>query len=932
MRLFSLRILTTLLALLALLPLLASTVDAATSTTTTSSSCTPLTIDDFDSAVQYSSTSQNDLAQWTSDDKTCTSVSVSNGVLNLTPKSGCYWYSGTGCVGVDKYSGVTFSITGPNGGGSTVMLEVQYFDSAALCAKGTGWKSVYHTVSGVSTTAKTFSVNFAEFQLGTGAVVSTIGFSGFSGTGAYKFGPMSFTCASSGTGTSAAALSSASVSRSATLVISTVHTSASTVPASSAGASARASSGSATASSAASTSPKPVSPDNTCGGTKGYVCPAGNYCSQYGWCGTTTDYSTNCQKEFSGAGVVCGTVTSAVAASSISASRTGSAVQSSATSVVHVTSSRAASSSSTTTSAAASGCPSALLIDDFSSDSRLTFLGYNSLTLASSDDGSMSSMSVSNNHVTLTPKSGGGSYFYTNFGCMDVRKWAGVQLTVSAAKGTTFVMELQTSSSCGNVANDYVNAEADSGKLGVIMDGKDHTIFIPWSMWTAGKANMDVSKTMSILFGSLSGPVTLGPIALYCGNGGTASATYSMPPASTHATPTSTGTITTATAKALVVDTFKNGAGSNDLGAWHGTDEGMSATYSSGKLVLSSSDVDLSFYTNFGPECYDLTSFAGGYLHVAYSLTAGATTDFSIGLQENNPSCSESVAPYPNTWDEVEASHYAVASSTANTYNAYIPLNHFDIVKTRSIGLQIGSFTDGKAVTFTRIELLPALPSSVKSIPAKIPTSPLIFSCTRPNSFAFAIDDGSPQYAQQVVDVVREAGIKVTFFTVGLPLDDASTNLTNVYKMMEAEGHQIALHSYTHPRMEALSDEGIEWELSNDIASVSRNLNLKTSQYFRPPFGTVGAKLRQHLASHNMKTIMWSVDVQDWIWAESDTPEKQLDAFQAAVDKGGNLVVMHYLYESTVDYLPKFIDMAKKTGKKLMRVDQCLGDPNAPPL
>jgi peptidoglycan/xylan/chitin deacetylase (PgdA/CDA1 family) len=77
---------------------------------------------------------------------------------------------------------------------------------------------------------------------------------------------------------------------------------------------------------------------------------------------------------------------------------------------------------------------------------------------------------------------------------------------------------------------------------------------------------------------------------------------------------------------------------------------------------------------------------------------------------------------------------------------------------------------------------------------------------------------------------------------------------------------------------------------------------------------------------------MWSVDVQDWLWAESPTPEKQLDAFKADLAKGGNLVVMHYLYESTVDLLPQFIALAKATGKRLMRVDQCLEDAAAPAL
>jgi len=182
--------------------------------------------------------------------------------------------------------------------------------------------------------------------------------------------------------------------------------------------------------------------------------------------------------------------------------------------------------------------------------------------------------------------------------------------------------------------------------------------------------------------------------------------------------------------------------------------------------------------------------------------------------------------------------------------------------------------------------------------------------------------------------MISAADIKVTFFTVGAPLLDPSTNLSSVYNGMLSAGHQVALHSFSHPPMEGLpSLAAIDWELNEDIAAVKKTLGI-SSTYFRPPFGTEGARVRQRLAATipGSKFIAWSVDVEDYLWALSTTPEKQLTAFKRDVDKGGNLVVMHYLYESTVAYLPQFIAIAKATGKQLMRVDQCLEDPNAPPL
>lgn len=107
-----------------------------------------------------------------------------------------------------------------------------------------------------------------------------------------------------------------------------------------------------------------------------------------------------------------------------------------------------------------------------------------------------------------------------------------------------------------------------------------------------------------------------------------------------------------------------------------------------------------------------------------------------------------------------------------------------------------------------------------------------------------------------------------------------------------------------------------------------------TAKYFRPPYGAEGGRMRQRLAAliPDPYLVNWSIDVEDWIWGQSATPEKQIEAFQRGIDRGGNLVAMHYLYPSTVNYLREFIRLAKATGKTLMRVDQCMEDPDAPPL
>ncbi|RDI87729.1 hypothetical protein Vi05172_g2238 [Venturia inaequalis] len=560
-------------------------------------------------------------------------------------------------------------------------------------------------------------------------------------------------------------------------------------------------------------------------------------------------------------------------------------------------------------------CPT-LLIEDFVSQSRLTFLFYNAMLQPTSDDGTLASVVVSNHRATLSPK--GSGYWYSQVGCMNLGNvYGGISLRIKAPAGASFSIELDSAGACGG--GSAKNVIRSTQQLGWTFDGTEKLYSIPFSKF----AGLDLTKFLTILLSGMNKAITLGPIAFYCGNTVSefVATTPAVPPG-----PTNTVAAPPGSAPGLLIDDFAN-QGANALGLYHGQDDpGMVLTYRSGSVVIQSGDPDFTYTSQLSPTCKDMTSYDGNYLHIAYS----GNTAFSVALQQHNSGCNEKIAPFPETWDSLEASRYASAT------DIYIPMSHFNIVRSRVIGVALKGFWKTDPVTFSKIEIVQSVPPGFK-IPPKLPSGNLVFACKRPNSFAFAIDDGDPKFAQQVMKTIRDAGIKVTFFTVGAPLLDPSTNLTNVYRDMAAQGNQIALHSYTHPKMEGLPDyASMDWEYQNDISAVAKQLNDLHTPYFRPPFGTEGARMRQRLAASlgtdNPYIVNWSVDVEDWVWAMSDTPEKQLEAFQRDVNKGGSLVVMHYLYKSTVDYLPRFIEIAKKTGKQLMRVDQCMMDPNAPPL
>ncbi|KAF4247075.1 hypothetical protein CNMCM8980_007884 [Aspergillus fumigatiaffinis] len=357
----------------------------------------------------------------------------------------------------------------------------------------------------------------------------------------------------------------------------------------------------------------------------------------------------------------------------------------------------------------------------------------------------------------------------------------------------------------------------------------------------------------------------------------------------------------------LVIDTF-NDAWRNNLGFWHGAGEGLPIEYGDGYVRFFPTDPDHNYHTQLAAaECFSFLPYSGQYLHIVFS----GTNKFSISLNQNNEDCDPYRKPYPETWDSVEAARYTSGNEI------YVPLSHFHIDQSRVLSVSFNGFYTKESLTLYKVEIVPELPMGLR-VPNRL-----------------ANDDGQPRFAQEVMDILEKENILVTFFVVGAGLRDEETNFTQVYREMLRRGHQIALHSNTHRKMEGLEAiEDIDDEIIRNIRAFGSFLGVESARYFRPPFGTIGSRTRQRLAVYTSdpQIVNWSVDIEDWLWGDTETPERQLEAFYRDVRRGGNLAVMHYLKPSTVKYFPQVIRFVKAMNLTIMRIDQCLEDPSSPPL
>lgn len=204
-----------------------------------------------------------------------------------------------------------------------------------------------------------------------------------------------------------------------------------------------------------------------------------------------------------------------------------------------------------------------------------------------------------------------------------------------------------------------------------------------------------------------------------------------------------------------------------------------------GKLTIRSSDIDFSFISEFdNVGCQDISSLNSQLIHVALS----GSSEFSVALLQNNPGCDPNILPYPQTWDIVNAADYV----SQDGGHLYIPIAHFNIDKAKAMAIAFKAFRDPNTATvFTLVEIIEFPLDGVPgfTMPEKKPTAPLVMSCTTPNSIGFGIDEGSLEYAQQLMGILDRERIKVTFFVLGKDL--ISTGFREFYRDASNNGHQV---------------------------------------------------------------------------------------------------------------------------------------------
>lgn len=210
-------------------------------------------------------------------------------------------------------------------------------------------------------------------------------------------------------------------------------------------------------------------------------------------------------------------------------------------------------------------------------------------------------------------------------------------------------------------------------------------------------------------------------------------------------------------------------------------------------------------------------------------------------------------------------------------------------------------------------------PSSVETTKSQRPSLP-----AGVKYIAFTFDDGpSKTVTNRILDTLQKYDGKATFFVLGTRVGSYSAEVKRAYSM----GCEIGSHSWSHANLRKISAAERKQEINKTNAIIKDVLGVEPT-LFRVPYGDYKG-IQQDF---DQPLIQWSIDTNDWKYKDrqgSGRTEAQRNAdMQKIINSvlnyatGGEIVLMHDLYDMTADAFEVIAAELYKDGFKFVTVHE----------
>ena len=169
----------------------------------------------------------------------------------------------------------------------------------------------------------------------------------------------------------------------------------------------------------------------------------------------------------------------------------------------------------------------------------------------------------------------------------------------------------------------------------------------------------------------------------------------------------------------------------------------------------------------------------------------------------------------------------------------------------------------------------------------------------------------------KILDAMKTENVTGAFFVLG----NVAVKNPALLKRMEAEGHLICNHTYSHRNMTGRTRDEVAAELQKLETACTDKVGVTMSKYFRPPEGKFDQALLQHVQSLGYKTVFWSFAYADWDNGKQMSEGAALNKIMENTHNG-EVLLLHPTSATNAAIMQRVIQGLKAQGYRFGSLDE----------
>lgn len=188
--------------------------------------------------------------------------------------------------------------------------------------------------------------------------------------------------------------------------------------------------------------------------------------------------------------------------------------------------------------------------------------------------------------------------------------------------------------------------------------------------------------------------------------------------------------------------------------------------------------------------------------------------------------------------------------------------------------------------------------------------------CRKAKCIALTFDAGPSEHTNRLLDILKKEKVHATFFMLGQNHVDKRPAEV---KRIDAEGHELANHTWSHQILTDIKPEEATRELSR-VQDAVRKITGKAPKLMRPPQGRTDENVSEISKRLGLAQVLWSVTAKDYQTNDSALITKRV---LEQTERDG-IILLHDIYKGTVPAVPGILKELKKRGYTVVTVSQLL--------